>query len=180
MYRVSPAVPNRFPRYRRARMRLKSFTALCALGSLVAPCLGADAVSLPVLRPGLWEYHRTTRDSNGDKPQLATLRKCGDPTQDIRQRMDDLRAKGCRFSPLVKSGNQSAAEGVPRSARGATRGNQYQTSWLCPTNSGVVAIREIVTVDGPTKYLTSSEIHHAERVVRATTEANRVGDCPTR
>lgn len=140
-------------------MRLKSFTALCALGVLAAPCVAADPVSLPALRPGLWEYHRTTRDSNGDKPQLATLRKCGDPTHDIQQRMDELRTKGCRFSPLVKSGNQ------------------YGASWLCPATSGVVAIHETVTVDSPTKYLTSSEIHHAERVVRATTEAIRVGDC---
>jgi hypothetical protein len=74
--------------------------------------------------------------------------------------MDDLRAKGCRFSPLVKSGNQ------------------YQSSWICPATSGVVAMREVVTVDSTSKYLTASEIHHAERVVRATTEANRVGDCP--
>jgi hypothetical protein len=74
--------------------------------------------------------------------------------------MEDLRGKGCRFSPMVKFGHQ------------------YESSWFCPANSGVVAIREIVTVDSPTKYLTSSEIHHAERVVRTTTEANRVGECP--
>ncbi len=121
----------------------------------------AAVVALPAFQAGMWEYRRSTRDSSGAKQaDPAGIRRCSDPSRDIQQRIDELKQKGCRFSPLVKFGEQ------------------YESSWLCPANSGVIGIREVVKVASATRYETVSEIHHSDRTVRSITQATRIGECP--
>ncbi len=134
---------------------------LLGLGALIAPCLGADPISLPVLKPGMWEYRRTQLSMGRDKPQTTKVRRCSDPTSDIRKKLADLEQRGCRFAPLSHSGNR------------------YVMSWRCPTgNDRSVTFHDVLTVASPESYQDSSEAHQEQQVVHSEIVAIRIGNCP--
>jgi len=132
--------------------------------SAVPPAAAASpttvSAALPAFQPGLWEYRRTMTGGQRGKPQVATVQKCSDPTKEIRDRMTSLTQKGCQFAPLKK------------------QGDRYLTSWVCPTASGVVSFRNLVTVLSATSYEDSNEARHAQLVTHSVVDAKRLGDCP--
>ena len=127
-----------------------------------APVTRLDTTELPAFQPGLWEYRRTTETaaSESGKPQVSTLRKCGDPTADIQRKIAELTAKRCQFTPLQK------------------QQNRYLTHWICPTPNGPLSFRDVVVATSATAYRDTSESRLAQQVTRATIEATRIGDCP--
>jgi hypothetical protein len=144
-------------------MRLSSLTILCGLGAIMAPCLGADAVSLPALKPGMWEYRRTQLSVGRDKPQTTTVRKCSDPTSEMKKKLADLEQRGCRFAPMSHSGNR------------------YVLSWMCPTsNERTVTFHDVLTVTTAESYQDSSEAHQEQQVVHSEIVAVRIGECPVK
>jgi hypothetical protein len=123
---------------------------------------GDPSLGLPAFRPGMWEYHRTQTSSAGGKPQTATLRKCSDPSAEFKEKLAQLKQKGCVFSPLKQNG--------PR----------YEASWRCATPDGsMVAMRDIITVNSETSYVNESEARGSRRATHSTIVATRQGDCPT-
>lgn len=116
---------------------------------------------LPAFQPGLWEYRRTMMNGGlRGKPQTAIVKKCGDPSSDIQQKLADLKRKGCRFTPLAQTGNR------------------YQSSWICPATDGFAATRDLVTVKSATGYEDDNETHLGQRTVHSKIVATRLGECP--
>ena len=124
---------------------------------LPAPTVAAE---LPAFQPGLWEYQRTVLTAADPKPQKSSIRKCSDPSSEIKQRMSELQRKGCQFSPLL------------------TRGKQYLSTWRCPVSSGALIDRNVVTVHSDVSYQDDNEVHAGEHMSRSTVVANRLGECP--
>lgn len=123
------------------------------------PAIGHSA-EVPSFQPGLWEYRRTVTGGAQGKPQVLTVKKCSDPTEEIKQKSLQLKQKGCLGSSLVQ-----------------TR-NRYHTSWVCPVSGGRVEVRDVVTVSSPGSYEDSNEIHNGVQTTRNTIVATRLGDCP--
>lgn len=124
---------------------------------LPAPTVAAE---LPAFQPGLWEYERTVFTAADPKPQKSSIRKCSDPSSEIKQRMRELQRKGCQFSPLL------------------ARGKQYLSTWRCPVSSGALVDRNVVTVKSDRSYQDDNEVHAGEHISRSTVVANRLGECP--
>jgi hypothetical protein len=123
---------------------------------------GDPTLALPAFRPGMWEYRRTQVSSAGGKPQTATLRKCSDPSAEFKQKLAELKQKGCVFSPMKQNGRR------------------YEASWRCAAPDGSIrAMRDIITVNSDTSYVNESEARASRRVTHSTIVATRQGDCPT-
>ena len=139
-------------------------TALRAADPPAAPAPAAgpetSAVELPRFQPGLWEYRRTLVSGQSAKPQLSTVRKCVDPSADIREKIADLKKKNCQFTPLRR--NQ----------------DHYLSSWVCQTPKGAMRFRDVLTASDESSYQDVSETHSAQRVTQQKIEARRLGECP--
>ena len=128
---------------------------------LTAPLHSAPtAADLPAFQPGFWEYQRTVMTAAKPDPQHSSVRKCSDPTNEIKQKLTELQRKGCQFSPVM------------------VRGNQYFSTWRCPASSGQLIDRNVVTVISFTSYQDQNEVRSGEHVSRSTVVAKRVGECP--
>lgn len=124
------------------------------------PPSAVGPVELPTLRSGLWEYRRTFMPANASEPQVATIRKCGDPGADMREKTDRLKAKGCQFLPLKH------------------QGERYISSWTCKTPEGALRFRDVLVVTDANRYVVESESHSPQHVSRQKIDAARVGECP--
>lgn len=118
------------------------------------------AAKVSTFEPGLWEYRRIQVTSDSARPRLATLRKCADPSTEIRTKMAQLKGRDCQFEPPV------------------LRDGGYVSSWTCPTPRGPISYRHVLIVRDPTSYLSMSETRLGPLVVRQKMEARRVGECP--
>jgi hypothetical protein len=115
---------------------------------------------LPALQPGMWEYHRSMVVGERGKPQIASVKKCGDPTAEFKQKLVELKKKGCQFAPLMQSGNR------------------YTSAWKCPVTGGSATVRDVITVKGSTGYQDDNEVRLPQQLTRSTILATRLGDCP--
>jgi len=125
------------------------------------PAKAPAGAEIPFFQPGLWEYRRTMVKDGTPSPQISTLRKCADPTVEIREKMAELGKRSCRFAPL------------------AHRQHRYFTSWICPTPLGPTRFHAVLIVRGPAGYTDLSEMRTTEHVARQRIEASRIGECPT-
>jgi hypothetical protein len=117
------------------------------------------ASELPHFKPGLWEYRRTVMNGGSAKPQVSTVRRCVDPTTEIRSKMSMLKTRNCQFTPLSK------------------KQDHYISSWTCPSPNGPVRFRDVLIAKDLTSYEDVSEVHTAQRVSQQKIEATRVGEC---
>jgi len=122
--------------------------------------IGAAAVEVPFFEPGLWEYRRTVVKDGSPSPQISMLRKCADPSTEIRSKFVELGKRSCRFAPL------------------AHRHHRYISSWICPTPLGPTKFRAVLIVRGAAGYTDLSEMRTTEHVARQRIEAARIGECP--
>ncbi len=119
-----------------------------------------SAAELPRFQPGLWEYRRTLVSGKSAKPQVSTVRKCADPSADIREKIADLKKKNCQFAPLRR--NQ----------------DHYLSSWVCQTPRGAMRFRDVLTATDDSSYQDVSETHTAQQISQQKLEAKRLGECP--
>jgi hypothetical protein len=124
------------------------------------PATATAAVELPFFEPGLWEYRRTVVKDDSPGRQISMLRKCADPSTEIRQKMAELGKRSCRFAPL------------------AHRQHRYISRWTCPTPLGPTRFRAVLIVRSPKGYTDLSEMRTTEHVARQRIEAARIGECP--
>ena len=145
--------------------------ALCAAGADPAhgapetpapasPAPRSAGVELPAFRSGLWEYRRTFMSPDTGKPQVATTRKCADPTVEMREKMETLKKKGCQFAPLKRNSDR------------------YISSWVCQTPTGAMRFRDVLLAKDADSYEDLSETHTRQRVMQQRIEAARRGECP--
>jgi len=88
------------------------------------------------------------------------LRKCADPSTEIRKKMAELGKRSCRFAPLTH------------------RLHRYTSSWVCPTPLGPTRFRAVLIVRGTAGYTDLSEMRTTQHVTRQRIEAARIGECP--
>ena len=99
--------------------------------------------------------------SDSPRPRLDTLRKCADPSAEIRSKKAQLEGRGCQFAPFVR------------------RDGRYVSSWTCPTPEGPITYRQMLIVKDRTSYAAISEIRLGrERVTHQKMQARRLGECP--
>ena len=136
--------------------------AICAQNAALpaAPAAEHASVELPSFTPGLWEYRRTQKTTQPLNSPPVIIRKCADPSTEMREKKEALKKKGCQFEPLKRDANR------------------YASSWTCPTPQGLVKFRSVVTVRNSTGYEDLSETESAQGVTRQSIEATRVGECP--
>jgi hypothetical protein len=140
---------------------MQQFSCPVFLGmSLLLAQAPAKTAELPAFQPGLWEYQRTVLNIGDVHPQKSSLRKCSDPTSEIRLKLDELKHKGCQFS------------------RTLSRGSHYQSTWRCPSSSGPLVVRDTMTVNSASSYQDDNQIKAAGRITHSIIVATRVGDCP--
>src|SRR5205807_1245029 len=94
------------------------------------------------------------------KPQVATTRKCADPTVEMREKMETLKKKGCQFAPLKRNSDR------------------YISSWVCQTPNGAMRFRDVLLAKDADSYEDLSETHTRQRVMQQRIEAARRGECP--
>ena len=121
----------------------------------------AGAVELPFFQPGLWEYRRTVMNDDSPGPQVSMLRKCADPSTEIRQKKAQLESRSCKFAPLAR------------------RHGRYISSWTCPTPLGPTKFRAVLIVRGAVRYTDLSEMRAANHFARQRIEAAWIGECST-
>jgi len=68
----------------------------------------------------MWEHRRTQISRAVGKPQAAIMRKCGDPSVEFKQKVAQLKQRGCVFNPLKQDGRR------------------YEASWRCPSPDGSI------------------------------------------
>jgi hypothetical protein len=88
------------------------------------------------------------------------VRKCADPSADIREKIADLKKKNCQFTPLRL--NQ----------------DHYLSSWVCQTPKGAMRFRDVLTASDESSYQDVSETHSAQHISQQKLEARRLGECP--
>ena len=131
-----------------------------AAPAATAPAPRSAGVELPAFRSGLWEYRRTFMSPETGKPQVATTRKCADPTVEMREKMETLKKKGCQFAPLKRNSDR------------------YISSWVCQTPTGAMRFRDVLLAKDADSYEDLSETHTRQRVMQQRIEAARRGECP--
>jgi hypothetical protein len=155
---------------RSARFETLTMLGCCALVALGPDARGADraqptpatsmAAELSTFEAGLWEYRRIAVASDSARPRFATLRKCADPSTEIRTKMAQLKSRDCQFAPVVR------------------RDGGYVSSWTCPTPQGPISFRHVLIIRDATSYLAMSEARLGQRLIQQKMEARRVGECP--
>jgi hypothetical protein len=126
-----------------------------------APWTDAAVKAVPQFLPGLWEYRHTTSVGERGEPHLSVTRRCGNPTEEIRQNLNHLGLKGCQLSSTTH------------------RGKLYETSWICAApGGGTISIHNQLTFTGINSYHDESEMHRGQQVTYSSTIAMRVGACP--
>jgi hypothetical protein len=130
--------------------------------SLALPLCGiafAVDVDVPSLQQGQWEYHRSITVAGQKQPAVQTMRKCINPTEDIRSKWQELARQTCHFSPVRHTDNK------------------YQYSAMCTKNGVRTRTMSVITVQGEAAYNVVTESISSERRFSESLSAHRVGDC---
>jgi hypothetical protein len=126
----------------------------------------ASAEEFPTLRPGLWEYQRTTqRSDQAWVPKDIAERVCGNPNDMLKKQTETFTKLGCTMTA-----EQTEAD------------NTYRLTAECVTKNGEkVRSQSVTTFEGDSQYtsvidssgwLAGAPVQFAERVL-----AKRIGDC---
>jgi hypothetical protein len=133
---------------------------------LLAYAGAASAEEFPALRPGLWEYQRTTqRSDQAWVPKDIAERVCGNPNDMLKKQTETFTKLGCTMTA-----EQTEAD------------NTYRLTAECVTKNGEkVRSQSVTTFEGDSQYtsvidssgwLAGAPVQFAERVL-----AKRIGDC---
>jgi hypothetical protein len=137
----------------RRRARILPIAALIA-----AVAAQVAAQELPAFRKGQWQFERTIDDGSG-APQKVSLRKCTNPSDDMKRQNAMLSSSGCKVTPAVRSG--------------AT----YSYSAQCRLQGVSVDSRSVLTAEGDGAYRLVVDSLEDGRKKREVLVARRVGDC---
>lgn len=115
----------------------------------------------PALRAGMWEFNRTIETSGASgKPQTIQKNECTNPTDDMRKQNETLTKAGCKFSPVVRSGNT------------------YTYSAVCKMQGVSGTSKSVLTVESDASYVIRVESDFGGQRTHETLRAKRAGDCP--
>jgi Protein of unknown function (DUF3617) len=137
-----------------------SWPRIAVLAGTATLSLAALADDYPVLKPGMWEFKRTVASPDaGGKAMNVERRECADPTADMKKSNDTLAKQGCKFSPIVRSGNA------------------YSFSSDCRIQGAQFQSRSVITVDGAGAYRVDVTSTGGGSSTKELLVARRVGEC---
>jgi hypothetical protein len=114
---------------------------------------------LPLLRQGMWAYQRVTETPGREKPRPVSTSKCVDPSADLKEKMEALKARNCTVSAIVRNGNE------------------YAWTIACPVNGKMLAMRSVIIVESDSAFREEMSAHWASQNSTSTQSARRIGDC---
>ena len=134
---------------------------LCLAAITVVACATlAAADELPSFQQGLWSFSSTVNAPGGGKPKVRTVRKCTNPTEDIKKKWEMLATKTCKFSPITRTGKF------------------YKYSSSCEKNGLSLSTSSVITVESTSAYRVETVSHTNNQAQKEVIVAKRVGDCP--
>jgi hypothetical protein len=122
-----------------------------ALSALLVPPNLAAADETPLLRQGLWHYHRVMGAQSLDSE------KCTDPVQSWKAPKAGMEKSGCTQSLVNKAGNS------------------YTFTTTCPAMN--VVSKSVMTIEGDSAYTVDITSTMGGKTSNETLTAKRVGDC---
>jgi len=122
--------------------------------------LGVADNEFPSFQPGMWSFTSTATMMGASKPRVRTVRKCANPTDDIRIKWDALALKSCKFSPVNHAGDR------------------YSYSSFCEKKDGSMLLsKSSIIVESSSAYRVETDSHTNSQQQKEVIEAKRVGDC---
>ncbi len=119
----------------------------------------AAAADAPTFRPGMWQFVRSM-DGKGGKPEKVETTECLDPTVNQKKQVEMLTRAGCKFEPVVQSGNS------------------WRRKATCKIADITSSSDSVIIVDGPDAYSITVENVVNGQKSHEELKARRVGDCP--
>lgn len=120
----------------------------------------AKADDMPAFRSGMWEFNRTTEYSGSPgKQQTTTVRKCTNPTEDMKKQNEMITKSGCSVSPVSKSGNT------------------YTFTTQCKDENTQGQSKTVMTVENDGAYDLKIESVSGAPGTKEQLRARRTGDC---
>lgn len=137
-----------------------------ALGCLFALTVAAIATpgaagtdELPSFQPGMWSFVISIASPGATAPHMQSLRKCTNPSEDIRKKWQMLALETCKFSPVTHNGNR------------------YSYTSSCQKEGMQLSTKAVITVEGDQAYRVDTESRTNSQVRKETLVAKREGDC---
>jgi hypothetical protein len=125
------------------------------LFSVTGPSLADD---LPTFRKGMWEFNRTV-GNEPSKPLTLNIKKCTNPSEDMKKQNSLLTKAGCTFSPITKSGTS------------------YSFTATCKMGGVSGQSKSVISVDSDSSYKINVESQSAGKTTKELLVAKRIGDC---
>ena len=120
----------------------------------------AKADDIPAFRSGMWEFNRTTKYSGSPGEQrTTTIRKCTNPTEDMKNQNEMIKKNGCSISPISKSGNT------------------YTFTTQCRNENTKGQSKTVMTVENDSAYDLKIETVPGPPGTSEQLRARRTGDC---
>lgn len=123
-----------------------------------ARVLGAE--DLPTFQPGLWTFTINVVTPGSALPHMQTMRRCANPSEDVRKKWQALAVETCKFSPVSHSGNR------------------YSYSSTCQKEGMQLSLKATITVESDQAYRVDTESRTNNQVRKEVLVAKRDGDCP--
>jgi hypothetical protein len=134
-----------------------------ALQALLAAALVHGPVALATdwitVKPGLWSFERTMQGANG-KPEKVETTECVDPGLDQKKQVEMLTKAGCKFEPIVQSGNT------------------WRRRSTCKIGTMTSTTESVTTVTGPDAYTVTVDGVTNGQKTHEVLRARRLGNCP--
>ena len=113
---------------------------------------------LPAFKQGMWAYSSTIAQGKSE-PRVRTVRRCTNPSEDIRKKWQLLAAQACQFSPVKHDGKR------------------YSYGSTCHQNGIALRMTTVISVDNDSSYQVETESRTNEAAQKEVLVARRVGDC---
>jgi hypothetical protein len=129
------------------------------LGAWLLAGLAAAENEFPAFQPGLWSFTSTVTLKGANKPQVRTVRKCTNPTADIKKKWDILAMQSCKFSPMKHEGDR------------------YSYTSFCEKNGLMLQSKSSIIVESSGAYRVETDSRTNNQTQKEVVEAKRLGDC---
>ncbi|MGH8264383.1 MAG: DUF3617 domain-containing protein [Steroidobacterales bacterium] len=127
--------------------------------ALTAAARFVGAEDLPTFQPGLWTFTINIVTQGSTLPHTQTMRRCANPSEDVRKKWQALALETCKFSPVSHSGNH------------------YSYSSTCQKEGMQLSLKATITVESEQAYRVDTESRTNNQVRKETLIAKREGDC---
>jgi Protein of unknown function (DUF3617) len=107
----------------------------------------------------MWAYTSTITVKGGNRPQVRTVQRCTNPTEDIKKKWGMRVEQTCQFAPVRHNGDK------------------YIYSSSCAKNGMTLQTTGVITVDSDSSYRVDTETRTNNLAQKEAIVAKRLGDC---